>query len=314
VRKSLIRTMKRLAAVGLLASGAALSAQSLGTPTTLEYGEMVLGAGGGSITTDPATGAITSMSGVYPTSAMATASSAILATGTAKRPFTIFTTLAGNITMTSGGGASFSTSPGPINSENGPTNNFTFPGNSGTTSLTFHLAGTITIPAGQAAGDYTGTLPIFIQYTSGAQTNSNTVNVIIHIRLISPLSLTNSTDLDMGLVIPGATAGTVTLNPATGAQGKTGGIIFASATGTPAQFGVSGQPSHAIAISFGSTNITLTGPSGTMTLALTSSPAGSATLNASGVATLNVGGTLNVAANQSDGNYSGTMAVTVAYP
>lgn len=301
----------RLLILGLLAMGSALGAQSLGMPTTLEYGEVVVGAGGGTITTDPTTGGITSTSNVFPTNALPTSSSAIVATGASGRAFTILTTLGGNFTMTGSAGGSFTSSPGPINSENPVSNQFTFPA-SGT--VTFHLAGTLSIPGGLPAGDYDGTLPIYIQYIKNPKTNSNTVAVPIHIRLIAPLTLSNNADLDMGTVVPGVTAGTVTINPGTGVQTTTGGVVYASASGTPAQFAVTGAPSHTITISLGGGTTTLIGPAGTMTLTLSSSVASPTTLSAGGVANFAVGGVVGVAANQPDGNYVGTLSVTVAYP
>lgn len=304
--------MARILALCLAGAGTFLSAQSLGAPTTLEFGEVVVDPAGGSMTVDPATGAITSVVGIYPTSSLSTAASAIVATGRARHTASIYTTLAGFITMTSGTGGTFSMDPGPINSEYF-NNTFTFPGRTGNTSLTFHLAGTITLPAGQAAGDYNGVLPIFIQDNNNGN-NSNIVNVPIHIRIIAPIAVSTVQDLDMGLVIPGATAGAVTLNPATGAQGLTGGVIYASPSGLPAQFAATGEPNHTFSITLGSPSVTLTGPGGTMNLALLSTPSGTSTFTAAGTATLNVGGTLSVGANQADGDYAGTLQVTVAYP
>ncbi len=306
-----LRLRLGLLVLGAVGVSASLRAQvpALGAPTTLEFGEVVVGAGGGTITTDAATGAVTGTSNLFPTNGLATSSAAIVATGKKNNTFTIFTTTGANFTMNrSGGGGTFSSSPGPINSENPGTNQFTFP-NSGT--VTFHLAGTLSVAGGLAAGDYNGTLPIFIQDQNG---NSNTVNVLIHIRLIAPLALTNNADLDMGIVVPGVSAGTITINPGTGVQTKTGGIVFASASGTPAQFAVTGQPSHAITISFGAGTATLTGPAGTMILTISSSVASPTTLSAAGVANFAVGGVVAVAANQADGDYVGTLNVTVAYP
>jgi hypothetical protein len=311
-----MRLWKHLLGPLLLLSSVCASAQTLGTPTTLEYGEVVVDPGGGNMTTDPSTGAITSATGIYPTSTLATTSSATLATGRAGRTASLYTTLTGNITMTrAGGGATFGMDPGPINSEYN-NNQFTFPNGSGQTSRTFHLAGTITIPAGQMAGDYTGVLPIFISVSgTGAGTgNSNTVNVPIHIRIIAPIALSKTQDLDIGTVIPGSTAGTVTLNPATGAQGLTGGVLYAASTGQPAQFAITGEPSHNFFITLGASSISLTGPGGSMNLSLTSSLGTLSSFSGTGTATLNLGGTLSVAANQAEGDYSGTLTVTVAYP
>lgn len=308
-------TWNCLLALALAGAGIGLGAQSLGAPTTLDFGEVVVDPSGGTMTLDTS-GAITSSAGIYTTSTLTRSASAILATGRNGRTASIYTTLTGNVTMSSAGGT-FPLDPGPINSEFA-NNQFTFPTGSGTSSTnrTFHLAGTITIPAGQVAGDYNGVLPIYIT-VSGTGTgsgNSNTVNVPIHIRIIAPIALSKNQDLDMGVVIPGATLGTVTLNPSTGAQGTTGGVVYAATTGQPAQFAVTGAPSHSFSIALGAATITLTGPSGSMNLSLTSSLGALSTFSGTGTATLNLGGTLNVAANQTEGDYTGTLTVTVAYP
>lgn len=308
-------TWNCLLALVLAGAGVSLGAQSLGAPTALDFGEVVVDPSGGNMTLDTS-GAITASAGIYTTSTLTRSASAILATGRNGRTASIFTTLTGNVTMSSTGGT-FPLDPGPINSEYA-NNQFTFPSGGGTssTSRTFHLAGTITIPAGQAAGDYNGVLPIYIT-VSGSGTgsgNSNTVNVPIHIRIIAPIALSKIQDLDMGVVIPGATAGSVTLNAATGAQGITGGVVYASPTGQAAQFAATGQPSHPFSIVLGSSPITLSGPGGTMSLALLASPSGSSTFSAAGTSALNVGGTLTVGANQADGDYTGTFTLTVSYP
>jgi hypothetical protein len=295
----------------LLALGPVLSAQTVGTPTTLEFGEAVVDPSGGSITLNPATGAITAASGVYTDSTLATTASATVATDKGGRTATVYTT-ASSVTLSSGSGGAFSVSTGPFSTEY-TNDQFTFPGPPSTTSsVTFHVGGTLTIPAGQVAGDYNGTLPLFIRDNVG--NDSSVVNVPIHIRLIAPIALSKTQDLDMGTVIPGATAGSVTLNATTGAQGITGGVVYASPAGQAAQFAVTGQPSHLFSVVLGSSPITLTGPGGTMSLALLASPSGSATFSAAGTAALNVGGTLTVGANQADGDYTGTFTLTVSYP
>lgn len=308
-RRSWSWLASRILGAALLALAPALSAQTLGTPTSLEFGAVVVDPSGGSLTIDPATGAITFASGVYTTSDLATSSSAILATDRAGRVGSVFTTVA-SFTL-SGSGGSFPVSPGPFGTEY-PGDTFTFPGTSGTTSVTFHVGGTLSIPASQAPGDYNGLLPIYIQDNKG--NNTNTVNIPVHIRIIAPIALSKVQDLDMGTVIPGVTGGSVTLNAATGAQGITGGVVYASPSGQAAQFSATGQPSHPFTITLSGSPITLTGPGGTMSLALLASPGGSSTFSGTGTAALNVGGTLTVNANQPDGDYTGTFTLTVAYP
>lgn len=298
-----------MVAGALLLGSIRLQAQSLASPSTLEFGEVVVAPTGGSLTLDPATGAITGSTSVYPTSGLATSASAIVATDRAKRTAYVYTTIS-SFTM-SGPGGSFAVSPGPFYTEY-PGDTFTFPGNRGNVSLTFHVGGTLAIPANQPAGDYTGVLPIFIQDNVG--NNSNTVSLPIHIRLIAPIALNRTQDLDMGIVVPGSTSGSVTLNPTTGAQGVTGGVLYASGTGQPALFSATGEPNHAFSVSLGSSTVSLAGPSGAMSLALTASPSGLSTFNGSGTATVSLGGTLSVGANQAEGDYLGTISVTVAYP
>lgn len=301
----------RVLGAALLALAPALSAQTLSAPSSLEFGEVVVDPSGGSITLDPATGAITSASGVYTDSTLATTASAITATDKGGLIADVYTTAA-SITLSTGSGGTFSVSTGPFKTEY-LNDQFTFPGaNNQTTTVQFHVGGTLAIPAGQVAGDYNGSLPIYISDNKGK--NSSTVTIPVHIRIIAPIALMKTQDLDMGIVIPGSSSGQVVLNPSTGAQSVTGGVLYASSSGFPALFSVTGAPSHVFTITFASSSITLTGPSGTMNLALNGSPSGSSTLSGGGAAPLSVGGTLSVAANQAEGTYTGTLMVTVAYP
>jgi len=312
VARQTLRSIGRALAFAWLAGGAAaLQGQTLGAPSTLEFGEVVLGPTGGTLTLNPSTGAITSAVGVYPTASLGTSFSLVLATDKGTRTATVYTNTS-SFTLTGSGGGSFSSSTTPY-STNYPGDQFTFPGSSSvTTQVSVQIGGTITLPAGQASGDYTGYLPIYITDNKGA--NSNTVNVPVHIRILAPIALSKTQDLDMGTVIPGASAGQVVLDAGTGAQNVTGGVLYAGSTGQPANFSVTGAPNHAFNVSFAASTITLTGSAGTMSLSLASSLTNPASFTGAGTATLGVGGTLAVGANQAEGNYTGTFTVTVAYP
>ena len=309
--QALRRIGQALALAWLAGGAAALQGQTLGAPSTLEFGEVVLGSTGGTLTLDPSTGAITSAVGVYPTSALGTTFSVVTATDKGGRIANVYTT-ASTFTLTGSGGGSFSSNTSPY-ATNYPGDQFTFPGTSSqTTQVTFQVGGTITLPAGQASGDYTGYLPIYIADNKGA--NSNTVSIPVHIRIVAPIALSKTQDLDMGTVIPGASAGQVILNATTGALNTTGGVLYASATGQPASFSVTGAPNHAFNVSFTASTITLTGSAGSMNLSLASSLTNPASFSGAGTATLGIGGTLAVGANQPEGDYTGTFTVTVAYP
>ncbi len=139
-----------------------------------------------------------------------------------------------------------------------------------------------------------------------------------------PITLTNSRDLNFGTIIRGATAGTVTLNARTGARTSTGGVVLAGTGFTTAAFAGSGTAARIVTVSLGATSITLTNSSGPGTMTVNTfriSTNGAAvqtlprnyTIPASRAMTYAIGGRLNVAANQADGDYSGTLALTMNY-
>ncbi|VWX60478.1 conserved exported hypothetical protein [Sphingorhabdus sp. 109] len=117
----------------------------------------------------------------------------------------------------------------------------------------------------------------------------------------------NDVDLNFGTIITGATASTVVVS--TGGVSTCGTGLVCSGTTTAAGFTINGTSGETVDISV-DPSVTLTGPSGTMTAALTSSDS---TLVLDGTDSFAVGGTLSVAANQADGAYSGTFSVSVDY-
>jgi Mat/Ecp fimbriae major subunit len=143
-------------------------------------------------------------------------------------------------------------------------------------------------------------------------------------RVNRPITLSNSRDLNFGTVIRGATAGTVTLNARTGARTSTGGVVLAGAGFTTAAFAGSGTAARVVTVSLGATSITLTNGTGPGTMTVNTfriSTNGAAnqtlprnyTIPASRAMTYAIGGRLNVAANQADGDYSGTLNLTMNY-
>jgi Domain of unknown function (DUF4402) len=149
--------------------------------------------------------------------------------------------------------------------------------------------------------------------------------------VVEPLALIKVQDLDFGKIVPRPTAGTVTVNPDTGACSVTGTILQVG-TCKFAQFTGMGRRNNRVRFQL-PTTITLTAPGGaTMTadtLTLGTSPdltfAGGNgnglgngnrrwTINqASGIFSFRIGARLNVGANQAPGLYVGTFNVTVQY-
>jgi hypothetical protein len=152
------------------------------------------------------------------------------------------------------------------------------------------------------------TISTFAQVSATATTSAT---------IITPIAITKTVDMNFGNIAVSPTiAGTVVLAPA-GTRTKTGGVTLPAVNGTvaAASFNVTGLGTSTYSITLPGT-ITLNGtPSGTMTVGtFVSTPSGTGALTA-GAQTLNVGGTLNVAAAQAAGVYTNTtdMTVTVNY-
>ncbi len=160
-----------------------------------------------------------------------------------------------------------------------------------------------------------------------AQTPTGTASSIpATARIFVPItvSLTNS-GLIFGDVFANATGGNVVLDPATDLRTTTGALVLGTLSPTnSAALKVSGKRNATFTITLPTNGtVTLTGPGTAMALngftaavgavALTS-PFTSQLPNASSATlTFKVGGTLVVGPNQTDGDYTGTFSVTVAY-
>lgn len=132
---------------------------------------------------------------------------------------------------------------------------------------------------------------------------------------LAPLSLVNVTDLEFGTMISGPTAGTATVNAFTGGRTTTGGVTGVTNDSSAARFVTYGGPLQFIFVTRGPLPV-LTRDGGTETMNVSGLTLDGATfrfLNAAGVVDLNVGGTLQVGADQEPGTYSGTFDITVTY-
>lgn len=132
--------------------------------------------------------------------------------------------------------------------------------------------------------------------------------------MLNPLSVVNTSDLDFGTLVHGTTAGTATVNPATGARSTTGGTVAAGGTPGPANFVATGVANRLFIIALGSNPVLTNGTGGTMTAnpMMIDGPT-LRIFGPSATSAIRVGGVLNVAANQQEGTYSGTFEVTIIY-
>lgn len=144
------------------------------------------------------------------------------------------------------------------------------------------------------------------------------------ITVVRPLSFVIDDNLDFGNVIRGTTAGTVIVAP-NGARTSTGGVILANGGGhKAASFAGMGTNNQRVDVSLGSNSILIVGPGlpmrvhtfvigSTPTAVLTTNPQRFRINSATGVFNFPIGATLDVAANQAPGKYTGTWTITLNY-
>lgn len=164
-----------------------------------------------------------------------------------------------------------------------------------------------------------------------------TVSATARATIVAPLTLVTVQNMDFGRIVPRPQAGTVTIDQNTGACSVTGPILEVGKCAY-AQFAGMGTKNMTARITL-SNVVNLTGPGQTMVLdniilgtnstitliGNTNAKGGGAGLTqgsgnqrysittSSGIFLLNIGGRLNVNANQAPGSYAGSITVTVQY-
>ena len=134
--------------------------------------------------------------------------------------------------------------------------------------------------------------------------------------ILIPLTLTKIDDLDFGGIIPSPSPGTVTVNATTGARTFGGGVAgVPSDAGNRAYFGGAGSPNQQVLVSL-SPPVELTSAGGDTI------PVLGMTLDGPPMRSIHpvdrtffvgVGGTLQIAADQPEGEYSAPFWVTAIY-
>ena len=154
--------------------------------------------------------------------------------------------------------------------------------------------------------------------TANAQSTAYATTTAV---LVTPISISKTTDMHFGTVAASGTAGTVELDYADGRTATGGASLPAGSTlQKTAVFAVTGQGASSFSISIPSAPITLTGSvSGTMTVGSFVCDAGTSTTLDAGSKTLKIKATLDVPANTVAGTYSNALGnasalfVTVNY-
>ena len=138
--------------------------------------------------------------------------------------------------------------------------------------------------------------------------NAATANAAALAKVLSQVTVTRQADLEFGTIVAGTAASTVAIN-AFGAR-SCGAGLFCSGTTGAAAFSVTGTAGRIVTVSVPA-SITLTNGTDTMNANLAASAPG--LLLGVSSASFTVGGTLDVGANQVDGDYAATFDATVNY-
>jgi Mat/Ecp fimbriae major subunit len=156
---------------------------------------------------------------------------------------------------------------------------------------------------------------IVLALGGGTVAEAATQGAVNRARTVRQIAIVNTRALDWGRLIPGATAGTATVNATTDVRTRTGGVTLAGGTPQAARFTVSGTPTIVARITVGAAPVlTRSGGGATMNASnMTLNGGRSRRVPASGTLDVRVGGRLNVRANQADGLYTGTLTITVDY-
>lgn len=139
------------------------------------------------------------------------------------------------------------------------------------------------------------------------------LNAPIEATIIQPAGISETQSLHFGRFVTPESATQVTVNT-DGTIASTSAIHLGQARA--GNFAVTGEPGYTVSVILGSPPFTLTAnATDSMTLSSLSQdwPNNQCTLNSQGACTLHVGGTLDVAANQAPGDYSGSYTLEVDY-
>jgi hypothetical protein len=147
--------------------------------------------------------------------------------------------------------------------------------------------------------------------------NSDTKPFTATAKIVKPLTLVNTVDLDFGTItmLPALSSTVVTVGRTGGAASVCDTTVVTCSAPTAAVFTVSGVALQTLNVTVASTPAVLTNTvDSTKTVPFSADPDATVALNASGAGSFDIGGAVTVAATTAEGTYSADIDVTVAYP
>jgi hypothetical protein len=151
---------------------------------------------------------------------------------------------------------------------------------------------------------------------SGAQAVPATTDADGRVLILAPLTLTRIADLDFGTIVPSGVSGVVSINATSGARSFAGGVTGSSSDiGNRAEFGGGGSPSQQVIVTVDAPPVLTSVACDTVTvLGITLDGPATRTIDPTTRAFfVGVGGTLQIEADQPEGDYSADFTVTANY-
>ena len=132
--------------------------------------------------------------------------------------------------------------------------------------------------------------------------------------ILNGLKIVKNADLQFGKIVAGSTVSKVQIQTDGSRKIASGDVVLFNTESDhqAASFTLTGTAGRTYSLDL-PTNITLTGPSGSSPMTVEEFVHNTGILDDSGEDTFAVGATLNVGANQTAGEYTGTFTVTAAY-
>jgi len=151
--------------------------------------------------------------------------------------------------------------------------------------------------------------------SSAAHAVPATTNADGRTLILVPLTLTKVEDLHFGTVVPSSVSGTVTIDAYTGARSFTGGVTgVASDAGYRAEFAGAGSPAQEVIITVDPPAVLTNALGDTITvLGMPIDGPSTRVIDDSRAFYVGVGGTVAIAADQPEGEYSADFTVTADY-
>jgi hypothetical protein len=170
---------------------------------------------------------------------------------------------------------------------------------------------------------------VFFACVAGALAQSNVMTATAKAEIRVPLTISNdplvpagTNALNFGIVSVGTTLGTAVLSTQN-VESATGGVSLMSSVATSvASFQITGSVGKTYALTIQTPSVSINGPAGSTAMTVdnfltrptsTAADALTGTLDASGADMFKVGGTLHVAANQTEGQYTGSFSISAVY-